>query len=689
MLAKGHPASDWLEQAYAVLKSQPGFKYREQQHELSRIVAHGLITGTPQIAEAPTGTGKTLAYTLGALAVKNTGSIPGNVPLVISTATKALQAQFIESDVPALEQAGLMRRTEVAVAKGKANYICLKNARELRQSLSREAEGEDEYLGAEVGALTAEEIDDMLAAYADARTGWNGDFDTYKGSRPRNVRAIAVSNDSCTGKQCPAFHQCAYYRNRQELATKKIVVVNHDLLLLALKASLKDIENLPLAPFSMIFDEAHHLPEKAIAMGACELSITALEQMLPRLVGFHAAAAEDEAFSRQLATVGILRQFDRDLIEPALDDLTAALAGLEVDSETLQYRFPKGELSGPLTAALTGLLGPLRTLHENVSLTMATVRGSTRLKDTHSRELLARLGDIRDPVEDALEYLNTALLPNRQAKWLFRSETRLSLHASPLEGADVLKPVLWNNPAVRSAVMLSATLRDVAEFKRFDRRVGAPETANHLAFPHTFPYGESKLFIAPMTNTPKLSERKQFLEELARKLPESINPDEGTLIIFQSFSMMKTITAGLKSKFGERRVKVQSDRPVSQLVADHRAAIARGEGSILCGVASLSEGLDLPGAQCTHLVVVSLPFAVPTDPIEVEIMDMLGNKYFTERALPDAMVRLTQIVGRLIRRETDRGRVTIFDRRLVATGYGRKMLDRLPPFQKTVVPLPQ
>ena len=171
------------------------------------------------------------------------------------------------------------------------------------------------------------------------------------------------------------------------------------------------------------------------------------------------------------------------------------------------------------------------------------------------------------------------------------------------------------------------------------------------------------------------------------KLPAAINPREGTLIIFPSWAMLREFGPKLKARFGERKVRVQGEATVKMLVREHCSDIDRGEGAILAGVATLAEGLDLPGKYCTHVVIVSLPFAVPTDPVEQELSDQLGNKYFGERALPDAMVRLTQMVGRLLRRESDRGRVTIFDRRLATTSYGRQMLNALPPFQKVIEPL--
>ena len=129
-------------------------------------------------------------------------------------------------------------------------------------------------------------------------------------------------------------------------------------------------------------------------------------------------------------------------------------------------------------------------------------------------------------------------------------------------------------------------------------------------------------------------------------------------------------------------VLVQGDLPFARLIDTHKERTDAGKTSILCGLATLAEGLDLPGRYCVHVVIVALPFSVPTSPVERELQEHLGKRYFRERSLPDSQMRLVQMVGRLIRRESDRGRITVLDKRLAETWWGREMRDHLPPFVK-------
>lgn len=304
-------------------------------------------------------------------------------------------------------------------------------------------------------------------------------------------------------------------------------------------------------------------------------------------------------------------------------------------------------------------------------------------------ELLRRSLDVKVPGEESIKCFLALVDTKRSAKWLFRKEGTTSLHTAPLEASDVLTPLLWENERARASVMVSATLRDLGGYTRFSGRVGLPKTARFETLPYTFPYAKSKLVVAAMGATPKLAERRQFLTELSSKLPRAINSKEATLVLFPSWTMLREFAPKLKDRFGRDNVRVQGEdgRSIKMLVRDHCEAIDRGDGGILLGVQTLAEGLDLPGVYCTHVVIISLPFAVPTDPVEQELSEILGNRYFSERSLPDAMTRLTQMVGRLLRRESDVGRVTIFDRRLASTSYGRQMLASLPPFEKVIEPM--
>jgi ATP-dependent DNA helicase DinG len=235
--------------------------------------------------------------------------------------------------------------------------------------------------------------------------------------------------------------------------------------------------------------------------------------------------------------------------------------------------------------------------------------------------------------------------------------------------------------------VLSATLQDLNGFARFQGKSGFPEGARTIALDYTFPYHLSTLTVAGMRYTPKQGEREEFVEELKDRLLKDINPEEATLFPFPSRKMMNEVVPVLKAYFGEDMVLVQGEMPIKALVDEHLARIDAGLGSILCGMQTMAEGLDLPGKYCEHVGIITLPFAVPTDAVEQEIQERMGSRYFMERSLPDALIRLIQAVGRLLRTEDDRGRVTVYDRRLASTFYGQKMLKRLPPYKVIIEPV--
>lgn len=688
--ARLQAAFAWVDAAYQTLSKVPPFVAREAQVRLSKAVAQTIVNKVPLAAEAPTGTGKTLAYLLGALACART--LPQGVkePMVVSTATKALQQQLLSSDLPRLVQSGIIKPEEVVIAKGKSNYLCQFHARSTLELLQQAQDNPELFVFQSAEQVDEAELSAMLESFEN--DSWNGDFDHYEGPRTFNVRPVAVNGDTCLRKKCEHYNNCAYVRARSKLTDATLVVANHDLLLLDLLLSSSGLEGtLPLAAYSLIVDEAHHLPDKAISVGSSELPVTQLLQALPKLAGAQKILRAQAELLRLLDSRNLSAdKLERDPLTTALRTLNVALEGITVDEETNQRRFARGQLDAGVRDALTECRPLLDSMVSELNSVVAVLREASGLSPTateRASDVMRRLLDVKVLAEDSLRCTVAYLGTGRYAKWLFRHKQSLSLHAAPLEGADVLTPLMWTNRRVKSVVMVSATLRDFGGFERYRRRVGMPANGVCTTLPSQFNYPGSELVVAAFKATPKPAERKAFFQELARELPARIDAKEATLVLFPSWAMLKEFVPKLRERFGERMVRVQGDSPVRMLLRGHCAATDAGQGSILVGVATLSEGLDLPGKYCTHVVIVALPFAAPNDPVEQELAEQLGPRYFGERSLPDAMVRLTQMVGRLLRREDDRGRITVLDRRLAATSYGRQMLKALPAFKKVIEPL--
>ncbi|VTU42721.1 MULTISPECIES: helicase C-terminal domain-containing protein [unclassified Variovorax] len=678
-------AHAWVDAAYAALSRDRTFLLRDQQVDLSKAVADAFLTAVPLAAEAPTGTGKTIAYLIGALAASDVLGENPVQPLVVSTATKALQSQLFEKDLPALVRAGLVMANDVALAKGKGNYLCLTQAEEIRDLLN--ADGQETFIDDAAAAVDPDQLDFMVDQ-ANARR-WDGDFDTWTHGRPKNVRSIAVSSDTCTGKKCSRYKDCTYFRARGRLGGARIIVANHDLVLRDLLLAVDgETSALPVANYYIIFDEGHHLPEKAIAVGAREADLASFLRVLPKLSGIQAILKGSPELTKQLGAYNVhIDDFDRKPIGGPLDELTTLLNDIEVDPDTAQRRFMKGELPPNVELQMKVLLAAMMPAMLVTAGTLAALRELTGLPkpvEDKATDLGRRALDVHRAFKELSECISMMVAPGRRVKWLFRKDKALSLHCSPLEGADVLGPLLWQSARTKGVAIVSATLRDIGGFSRFKSRAGMPDKSKTMVLPYTFPYRNSTLTVAGMNATPKMAERKMFMGELALKLPTAIDRKEATLILFPSWAMLKEFVPKLRYQFGEDAVLVQGDNVVPVLRKMHTDRVEAGKGSILVGTATLAEGLDLPGKLCEHVIIVSLPFAVPTNPVEQELSDLLGKEYFSKRSLPDAMVKLVQMVGRLLRRETDRGRVTVFDRRLASTSYGRQMLEQLPPFQKII-----
>lgn len=683
----GERAKAWVRHAYSKLSALTKINVRPAQLELSELVAESLVQRKPLAAEAPTGTGKTLAYLLGAMGAKQETGIP----VVVSTATKALQQQLLTTDLPRIVAAGLTQTASVGLAKGKSNYLCLRDALGVRQGHLSIGD-EDAYVDEGLASLAPEEVEPILEAFE--RGQWKGDFDLYDGPRPRSVIRIAASSDTCSGTKCENYKQCAYYEARKQLTGCDVLVSNHDLTLIDLALSQDGEGTFPLENYYVVFDEAHHLPDKAISAGSAEVNTRAIASFMGRMVGVQKGLAslpglEDILRRKYQKTSEDLNPTEA---KKAFAVLKEEVDKLETSKEFPSVRFPGGRFTLELDQAFA------KFSEENNKLLSVLTGLNELLKDGLSSypELPTDAGtrkkftDLTNRVRDTLKVsknvakLDTLLnRPIRKALWVYKPDDAALLSCAPLEGADVLDMLLWGNKRAQGTAMVSATLRDIKGFERFASRVGLPKGSTCQAMPYTFAYPESTLTVAGMDASPKPQERIAFVRELTQKLPQYIKRDEGTLVLFPSWALLKEMTPLLKRMYGEK-VRVQGDTPIRALVRGHCNAIDRGEGAVLAGVATLAEGLDLPGVYCTHVVIVALPFAAPNDPVEEELAELLGKEYFSRRSLPDAMVRLTQMVGRLLRRESDRGRVTVFDKRLGATSYGRQMLQALPPFTKVI-----
>jgi hypothetical protein len=264
-------------------------------------------------------------------------------------------------------------------------------------------------------------------------------------------------------------------------------------------------------------------------------------------------------------------------------------------------------------------------------------------------------------------------------RWVYRNrEGKVSLHTQPLEGSDVLTELLWRTGF--PVAMVSATLQIAGSFKRFIGKTGLPGHAVTAALPPVFDYSRGYLHQPPMATEPGDA---GFEAEVTSKLEKlfKANVAPGMLVLFTSRESMRRVVRALSEDVGSYAL-VQDHRPLPELIAQHKERINKGERSMLVGLDSMAEGLDLPGKYCGHVVITRLPFAVPGSPVEEARRDYLGKAWFEEAYLADMLTMLIQACGRLIRRESDHGVISVLDKRLSGRRYTATAIAALPDFTR-------
>ena len=273
------------------------------------------------------------------------------------------------------------------------------------------------------------------------------------------------------------------------------------------------------------------------------------------------------------------------------------------------------------------------------------------------------------------------------ARWLSLADAGaafdIEVNASPILAAETLRRHLWN--VAHGALITSATLTALGSFDRFNMRAGLPFESKKAVVPSPFKYAEAGVLRVPdLRADPRNADA--HTQAIIRELPAIVAGAQGSLVLFSSRRQMQDVFAGVDAEW-RKRILIQGGLSRQETLVKHKAQIDKGQVSVLFGLASFAEGIDLPGAYCQHVVIAKIPFAVPDDPVEAALSEWIearGGNPFMEIAVPDASLRLIQACGRLLRNEQDTGSVTLLDRRLVTQRYGKAILNSLPPFRREI-----
>ena len=692
----------------AISQNLPQFRPRPAQREMIAAIANAFSRTksraegeeAPQregesivVIEGPTGVGKSLAYLLAGGIMAQTRE----KRLIVSSATVALQEQLVNRDLPFLvAQSGL--ELTFALAKGRGRYLCPYKLYQLTQSNSQQ-----NLLGFEAPAVLwdskpkPEELQllrELAGEFAARR--FNGDRDTWP-ERIDDTLWMKVNNDNygCLKAACPNRPECPFYLARDTLETVDVVVANHDLLMVDISMGGGVILPAPENSFYCI-DEAHHLPKKALSQFAAEHSwnqaVWALEK-LPAVTDKIAALTDkaelanlaDEAAAALLES---LHEWQFHLSEePELKT---------TESNESVWLWQDGKIPESLELTVSNTAIAARSLYKHVNGLNDALSAARRDKEQNSAQidrLSTEFGVFRARVEQIAatwDLISTVPAEGEEplAKWITRridDKNDYFFHASPISSASYLANNLWRRAA--GAVLTSATLQSLGSFNLILRQTGLqwlPETTT-LALQSPFDFdAHGELYLPSVHASPK--DPAAHTAAIVEWLPKLISAEEGigTLVLFSSRKQMQEVALRLPESHLPLLL-VQGELPKAVLLEKHHQAIAEGRASIIFGLDSFAEGLDLPGEACVQVIIAKLPFSMPDNPIEKtqnRWIEQRGGNPFIEITVPEASIKLIQAVGRLIRTESDYGRVTILDNRVKTQNYGRQMLACLPPFKR-------
>ena len=690
------------------------------------------------VVQAGTGVGKSAAYASTVIPL----ALAQQKRVLISTATVALQEQLMAKDLPALS-AALPESFTFALAKGRGRYVCRLKLDQLSGGDASSAdlfEADDALAPADApaaataaSARAAERWTERARTY----TAWGNDLDAgrWDGDRdrlddppePELWSPVAAERHSCTARHCPSYNSCSYYQARARLAQAQVIVVNHDLLLSTL-----GLHALPdPSDCYVVFDEAHHLGP--VAQGQFTESMDLMRsQWLDRLP----RAVEEVAGALQHTPGVDVAQLAREL-KAAQGEL--ARKAMERIGESPEWRALTGRAhpsvrpepveglsrgglrgaspertppAGPVVdrfeggALPTGWADTVTQLHTCASALLKVMETlATQLK-ANARDnpgdaarcarLYSRLGVLAPRLQHAQATAGLWLQeagPGQPplAKWLEAGVQHglvtLTAHACPLQPGSLLRHQLWSK--VRAAVVTSASLVTCGGFEHFLHESGLAFDDAVVTREVQSPFDharQGRLVVVHTQADPKDVEAytREMLDALMTDLAEV---QRGALVLFTSRAQMRRaqdlLERGLHSDLREK-VLVQGEASRTQLLKRHAERVQAGEVSILFGLQSFGEGLDLPGELCEWVFITKLPFASPSDPVGQARADWLkaqGRDPFSELVVPATGARLLQWTGRALRSETDEAVVVCYDARLLKQSYGRRMLKGLPPYR--------
>ncbi len=613
----------------ALARSRSGYEPRPAQEAMAGAVWQSLERGGDLVVEAGTGVGKSLAYLLPAAL----WAVTRDRRVIVSTHTRALQEQLLNYELPtaarALEALGLPLR--YAMLMGADNYLCVQRLARLRVRPDAVSE---------TGRETLNRLD---AWTRDAQSGHRSALPELI---PQNMwDRVARDTDVCMGPGGPYWDRCLWRRDRERADRAHILVVNHALLLSGARLPPSD---------AMILDEAHNLEDAATARYGVTVGMHRVVSLTEEVRTAAKLYADDALATVADEAAGELGHF--------LEELARENGLMEADDEN------QGKLLEHTPDAPPSALIAL-----DKALAEAAAAAEGRPDETEMRMMHARVSQFGHDLMAILKPDSSAT-----ARWVTWPRTGPELRAAPLDVGKRLASGLFSRGI--PSVLTSATLSTGEGLKDFKSRVGLPD-ARELVLDSPFDYATQAAFWA-VEGIPDPKDEEAHTEAVTQMCADIVaRVPGGVFLLFSSWKLLKKVHTLLRKRIPGRPVWAQGNTGHDALVREFEAA---GD-AVLLGVDTFWQGIDVPGAALSCVVMVKLPFPNVSSALEEarrRWLDENGREYFKDWSLPRAVMKFRQGFGRLIRSGTDRGAVICLDSRVLKKGYGKSFLRALPPCKK-------
>ena len=628
--------NDLFSASGTLAKGIEGFRPRQSQTDMARAVADAIQNRSTLLAEAGTGTGKTFAYLVPAL-------LWGG-KVIISTGTKNLQDQLFLRDIPIVRQA-MNAPVTVALLKGRANYLCHFHLERTQQN----------------GRLTSRDdvgyLRDISRFIKTTSSGDKAELSRV----PENAliwNLVTSTRDNCLGAECTYYQDCFVMKARKEAQQADVVVVNHHLFFA--DVALKDTGVAELLPTAntVIFDEAHQLPDTATLFFGDTVSTSQVMELCRDVL------AEGLTHARDGADWGAVVS----TVEKAARDLR-----LTFPSEGTRLALEQIAQSSPFFPALEHLKSMMKQLAEVLSSQAERAETIEQCR-VRTIELTAQL--------EAWNHVGLVDAHAAKVLWVEAFSQALQLHQTPLSIAPIFSKQREGPP--RAWIFTSATLAVKNDFSHYTDQLGlSNEPAK--SWPSPFDYANQALLYVPAHLPPPNS--PGYTDAVVDAALPVIEAAGGrAFVLCTTLRAVKRVAERLREIFEQKKYSwpllVQGELGRTELLSQFRAS----GNAVLVGSQSFWEGVDVRGDALSVVIIDKLPFAPPDDPVlaaRIAEMEKRGLNGFMNHQLPEAIINLKQGAGRLIRDENDRGVLMICDSRLISKPYGRRIWQSLPPFRRT------